>query len=409
MKYGLIGEKLSHSFSAIIHPKIADYKYELKEIQKDELESFMLSRDFCGINVTIPYKYDVIKYLDFVEDNALKIGAVNTIVNKNGKLFGYNTDYLGLLHSIKREFTNLKGKKALILGDGATSRTAKAVLETLEAEKILIVSRHPSGEQISYFEAENTYNDAEVIINATPAGMYPNIDAAAISLKNFNNLELVVDVIYNPIKTNLIIEAERKGVVAFGGMYMLVAQAVFAAGYFTEQNFTTDLIDNIYNELLNEKKNIVLIGMPASGKSTIGAVLSKLSSKNFIDTDEIIERKSGITIPEIFSKFGEAHFRKLESEVIKEISLTNNAIIATGGGAVLNFDNIRNLKHNGIIFFLDRNIEELLPTDDRPLSNTKDDIIKRYNERIDLYNSYCDKKVKVVTPEITAKEILRNI
>lgn len=409
MKYGLIGEKLSHSFSAIIHPKIADYKYELKEIQKDELESFMLSRDFCGINVTIPYKYDVIKYLDFVEDNALKIGAVNTIVNKNGKLFGYNTDYLGLLHSIKREFTNLKGKKALILGDGATSRTAKAVLETLEAEKILIVSRHPSGEQISYFEAENTYNDAEVIINATPAGMYPNIDAAAISLKNFNNLELVVDVIYNPIKTNLIIEAESKGVVAFGGMYMLVAQAVFAAGYFTEQNFTTDLIDNIYNELLNEKKNIVLIGMPASGKSTIGAVLSKLSSKNFIDTDEIIERKSGITIPEIFSKFGEAHFRKLESEVIKEISLTNNAIIATGGGAVLNFDNIRNLKHNGIIFFLDRNIEELLPTNDRPLSNTKDDVIKRYNERIDLYNSYCDKKVKVVTPEITAKEILRNI
>lgn len=409
MKYGLIGEKLSHSFSAIIHPKIADYKYELKEIQKDELESFMLSRDFCGINVTIPYKYDVIKYLDFVEDNALKIGAVNTIVNKNGKLFGYNTDYLGLLHSIKREFTNLKGKKALILGDGATSRTAKAVLETLEAEKILIVSRHPSGEQISYFEAENTYNDAEVIINATPAGMYPNIDAAAISLKNFNNLELVVDVIYNPIKTNLIIEADSKGVVAFGGMYMLVAQAVFAAGYFTEQNFTTDLIDNIYNELLNEKKNIVLIGMPASGKSTIGVVLSKLSSKNFIDTDEIIERKSGITIPEIFSKFGEAHFRKLESEVIKEISLTNNAIIATGGGAVLNFDNIRNLKHNGIIFFLDRNIEELLPTDDRPLSNTKDDIIKRYNERIDLYNSYCDKKVKVVTPEITAKEILRNI
>lgn len=409
MKYGLIGEKLSHSFSAIIHPKIADYKYELKEIQKDELESFMLSRDFCGINVTIPYKYDVIKYLDFVEDNALKIGAVNTIVNKNGKLFGYNTDYLGLLHSIKREFANLKGKKALILGDGATSRTAKAVLETLEAEKILIVSRHPSGEQISYFEAENTYNDAEVIINATPAGMYPNIDAAAISLKNFNNLELVVDVIYNPIKTNLIIEAESKGVVAFGGMYMLVAQAVFAAGYFTEQNFTTDLIDNIYNELLNEKKNIVLIGMPASGKSTIGAVLSKLSSKNFIDTDEIIERKSGITIPEIFSKFGEAHFRKLESEVIKEISLTNNAIIATGGGAVLNFDNIRNLKHNGIIFFLDRNIEELLPTNDRPLSNTQDDVIKRYNERIDLYNSYCDKKVKVVTPEITAKEILRNI
>lgn len=409
MKYGLIGEKLSHSFSAIIHPKIADYQYELKEIPRDELDSFMLSRDFCGINVTIPYKNDVIKYLDFVEENALKIGAVNTIVNKNGKLSGYNTDYFGLLCSIKRVCGDLKGKKALILGDGATSRTAKAVLESLNTKEIYVVSRHPIGEQISYFDAENCFNNAEVIVNATPVGMYPNIDASPISLENFNNLELVVDVIYNPIKTNLIIEAEAKGITAFGGLYMLVAQAVFAAGYFTEQDFTTDLIYNIYSELLNEKQNIVLIGMPSCGKTTIGSVISKLTGKKFIDTDEIIENKAGMPPYEIFSKYGEEYFRKLEFDVIKEISLVNNAVISTGGGAVLNYENIRNLKHNGIIFFLDRDINELIPTPDRPLSSSKEDIIKRYNERIDLYNSYCDKKVRVVTPKITAKEILRNI
>ena len=409
MKYGLIGEKLSHSFSAIIHPKIADYQYELKEIPRDELDSFMLSRDFCGINVTIPYKNDVIKYLDYVEENARKIGAVNTIVNKNGNLSGYNTDYFGLLSAIKREYTDLSGKKALILGDGATSRTARAVLESLNASKIFVVSRHPKGEQISYSDAQNCYNDAEVVINATPVGMYPNANASAISLNNFSNLELVVDVVYNPIKTNLIIEAESKGITAFGGMYMLVAQAVFAAGYFTEQNFNTDLIDKIYSEMLNEKKNIVLIGMPACGKTTIGNVLAKLTSKKFIDTDELIEQKAEMRICEIFSKYGEEYFRKLESEVIEEISLTNDAIISTGGGAVLNYENIRNLKHNGTICFLDRDINELLPTPDRPLSSSKEDIIKRYNERINLYNSYCDKKVRVVTPEITAKEILRKI
>ena len=409
MKYGLIGEKLSHSFSAIIHPKIATYKYELNEIPRDKLESFMLSRDFCGINVTIPYKNDVIKYLDVVEENAFKIGAVNTIVNKDGKLFGYNTDYLGLLASIKREFHDLTGKKALILGDGATSRTARAVLETLNAYPIYNVSRHPSGDQISYIAAMNEYSDAEIIINATPAGMYPNTDSSAISLENFNNLKLVVDVVYNPIKTNLVIEAESKGVTAFGGMYMLVAQAVFAAGYFTQQDFSTELIDKIYDELFNEKQNIVLIGMPSCGKTTVGKELSKLTNKKFIDTDELISERAGMPTHQIISDLSEEFFRKLECEIIAEVSLENNAIISTGGGAILNYENIRRLKHNGVIVFLDRNIEELVPTHDRPLSSSKEDIIKRYNERIHLYNLYSDKKVNVISPEITAKEILRNL
>ena len=409
MKYGLIGEKLGHSFSAEIHGKIANYEYELKEIPKDKLDEFMSARDFCGINVTIPYKNDVIKYLDFVEENAIKIGAVNTVVNRNGKLYGYNTDFGGLLSLIKTVLPDLKDKKALILGDGATSRTAFAVLESLNAKEILVVSRHPENKKISYAEAVEFHGDAAVIINATPVGMYPNVNDCPISIDNFNSLELVVDVIYNPLKTNLLLAAEKKGIPALSGLYMLVSQAVLAAGYFMEQNFCLNVTENIYKTLLSGKQNIVLTGMPGSGKSTIGKVIAKLSGKKFIDTDELISENAGISIPEIFEKYGEVYFRNLEAEVIREVSLLNGVVISTGGGAILRNDNIISLKHNGIIFFLDRELSELIPTSDRPLANSKEEIIKRYNERIDLYNSTCDKKVRVITPEITAKEILRNL
>ncbi len=409
MKYGLIGEKLGHSFSAEIHEKIADYKYELKEIQKDKLDAFMTERDFLGINVTIPYKNDVIKHLDFIEENAKNIGAVNTVVNKNGKLFGYNTDFGGLRSLIRTVLPDLKGKKALILGDGATSRTAFAVLESLNSSEILVVSRHPEGSKISYGDAVKIHNNASVIINATPVGMYPKVDASPISLESFNNLELVVDVIYNPLKTNLIIEAEKKGIPAVSGLYMLVAQAVLAAGYFMEQEFCSEVIEDIFKDLIGKKRNIVLTGMPGSGKTSIGKVLSKITGKKFIDTDDLIVEKQGMPITEIFKRFGEKFFRDLEDEVIKEVSLNNDIIISTGGGAILRNENITNLKHNGVIFFLDRELSELIPTADRPTANSKDEIIKRYNERFDIYNSTCDKKVRVISPEITANEILRNL
>ena len=409
MEYGLIGEKLGHSFSAEVHSKIADYKFELHEVPTEKIDEFMSAKNFFGINVTIPYKQTVIPYLDFVDENALKIGAVNTVVNKSGKLYGYNTDFGGLLALINRKFDDLTGKKVLILGGGATAKTARAVLEYLNAAEILTVSRTPKNNQISYSDAVTVHKNASVIINATPVGMHPNIDNTPISLKEFSNLELVVDVIYNPLRTKLLIEAESLGITAFSGLYMLVAQAVLAAEYFTENHFSTDVIEDIYNQLKNKKENIVLIGMPASGKTTIGKILSEKTGKKFIDTDELIVNKTGKQITDIFNEVGEVGFRKIEREVIKEISTETSYVIATGGGAILDFDNLVSLMHNGKIVFLDRPLSELLPTFDRPLANSKEQIIKRYNERIDLYNSASELTVNVTNPEETAKKILNSI
>lgn len=407
MQYGLIGEKLGHSFSSEIHRKIADYHYELKEIPREELTLFIKRKEFSGINVTIPYKKEVMPLLDFIDDKAMKIGAVNTVVNQCGKLHGYNTDFGGLLSLINKITSDLSGKKALILGDGATSHTAHAVLEHLNAKEIYVVSRFPSNGKISYAEASSKHNDAAVIINTTPVGMFPNVNGSAISIENFNNLELVVDVVYNPLRTDLVIAAENKGVPAVNGLYMLVSQAVLAAGHFLGKDFSTDITDKIFKELITKKRNIVLTGMPGSGKSTIGKVLAEKLNREFIDTDELIVKKTGCEITDIFSKFGEVGFRKIESEVISEVSLKNGCVIATGGGAILKEENIFNLKHNGIIFFLDRELSELIPTDDRPLANNAESIIKRYNERIDIYNSTSDIKVKVIDPNTTANEIIK--
>ena len=406
MKYGLIGERLAHSFSAEIHPKIADYEYELKEIAPGDVKSFIEAKDFFGINVTIPYKQSVIPYLDYIDDNAKHIGSVNTVVNKNGKLHGYNTDFEGLMALIKRANIDITDKKALILGTGGASLTAKAVLEKLNAKEILFVSRTDGKNKITYEDAVSLHNDAEIIINTTPVGMYPSVDNCAISLDNFKNLKLVADVVYNPLRTDLVITAENKGIKAIGGLYMLVAQAVLSAGYFQDKQFDERIIDEIYLEILSYKRNIVLTGMPASGKSTIGRELSKKLNMPFIDTDDLIVEKIGCDIKSYFENYGEAAFRKVESEVIAEVSLKSGHIIATGGGAVLNYNNVRRLKHNGLIFFLDRALDELLPTEDRPTANTKDAIVKRYNERIDTYKNSNDYTVEVTTPDKTSQAII---
>ena len=407
MKYGLIGEKLGHSFSKEIHAKIADYEYELKEIPSDRLKDFMTSKDFCGINVTIPYKQQVMPYLDFIDEKAEKIGAVNTVVNNDGKLCGYNTDFGGLLSLIQKKTDDLSGKKALILGDGGASHAAQVVLEHLNASKIYIVSLFPGNGKISYDEAVSQHSDANVIVNATPVGMYPNVHGSAISIEKFNNLELVVDVVYNPLRTDLILAAEKKGIPAFSGLYMLVSQAVLAAGHFTGTSFSSTVTDEIFSELVSNKRNIVLTGMPGSGKSTIGKVLAEKLNREFIDTDSLIIEKTGREISDIFATDGEAEFRRIESEIIEEVSLKNGCIIATGGGAVLNNQNIINLKHNGIIFFLDRDLEELIPTSDRPTANSRESIIKRYNERINIYTSTNDYSVKVINPQVTSDNIIK--
>ncbi len=395
MKYGLIGEKLPHSFSAIIHGKIADYDYELKELKRSELKEFMLARNFRAVNVTIPYKQEVIKYLDDISLSAEKIGAVNTVVNKNGKLKGFNTDYLGLKSLIEKNGVSLKGKTVLILGSGGTSLTAAAVCEDMGAGIIKRVSRTEKEGLITYGDLPDFYT-AEIIINTTPVGMYPDIDYSPLDLSPFKNLEAVFDVIYNPLRTELVLQAKELGVKAEGGLYMLVAQAVYASEYFLDKRYDKSIIDKVYYKLLAERENIVLSGMPGSGKSTVGKILADDLDKAFVDTDEEIEKSRGIGISAIFENHGEAYFRNLESEVIKEISRNaSGSVISLGGGAVLKSENVKRLKKNGRIYFLNRSLEDILPTSDRPLASDRQALEKRYNERIETYISTCDKEIKV--------------
>ncbi|MGN0451941.1 MAG: shikimate kinase [Acutalibacteraceae bacterium] len=396
MEYGCIGERLSHSFSKIIHSKIADYNYELKEIEAQDLDSFMKAADFKAINVTIPYKQAVIPYLYEISDTARKIGAVNTIVNKDGKLYGYNTDYEGMRALIKRQGADLKNKKVLVLGSGGTSKTAAAVAESLGASEVLRVSRNGNDCAVTYDYALAHHTDAGAIINTTPCGMYPNIGKTAVDISLFPDLESVTDAVYNPLSSALVTKAKEMGINAVGGLYMLVAQAVFASEKFTGSSIPKSVTDSVYKEILLDKKNIVLIGMPGCGKTTIGKAVAKETEKEFIDTDDEIVKKTGMSIPEIFQKYGERKFREIESEVIKEVAALQSSVIATGGGAVLNPENVSLLKENGVIVFINRPLEDLVTTDDRPLSSNRELLIKRYNERHGIYKSSAQAEIKAV-------------
>lgn len=389
MKYGLIGEKLGHSFSKDIHNKLFDYDYELKEIPKDKIDFFLKQKDFKAINVTIPYKETVIPYLDFISDTAKEIGAVNTVVNKDGKLYGYNTDFLGLKSLIDKNNILLEDKKVLILGSGGTSKTALAVAKSLNAKQVLRVSRQKSEDLITYDEAIKNHNDAQIIINTTPCGMYPNIYACALDISNFKKLEGVVDAVYNPLRSKLVCDALNRGIKAVGGLYMLVAQAAYAAEKFIDDKVEFSKVDLIFNDLQRAKQNVVLVGMPGCGKTTVGKILAEKLNFGFIDTDDLIVEKYG-NITEIFKNFGEKVFRDYETEVIKEASALQGKVIATGGGAVLRKENIDLLKENGKIYFLDRPLDKICATPGRPLSSNREDLEKRFNERYGIYCSCAD-------------------
>ena len=389
MKYGLIAKKLSHSFSKEIHGKLFDYPYELRELSEDELEGFMRGRDFSAINVTIPYKEAVIPYLDEIGETAKTIGAVNTIVNRDGKLIGDNTDFSGMVALIRQAGIVLEGKKVLVLGSGGTSKTAAAVARHLGCKEVYRASRSGRENCITYQQAASQHKDAQIIINTTPCGMYPDIDESAVEISEYPALEGVVDAVYNPLRSKLVCDALEKGIPAVGGLFMLVAQAVYAAEKFVDKPVPEEKLTAVYRQMMLSKENIVLIGMPGCGKTTVGKELAKALNAEFIDTDQEIIRQDGCEISRIFAEEGEAGFRDLETAAIRRVAARQHAVIATGGGAILRKENIRLLQQNGRIYFIDRPLEDLQATSDRPLSHNRQDLARRYQERYDIYLASC--------------------
>ena len=410
MRFGLIGEKLGHSFSKEIHEKLGRYEYELCELPPEELEGFIRRGQYQGLNVTIPYKTAVIPFLDFVSDRARNAGAVNTIVRRVGKLFGDNTDCGGLELLLKTAGIDPAGKKVLIAGTGGTSLTAAAVAKEMGASEICRLSRSEREGALTYEEAYRVHADADVLINTTPAGMYPDVDGMAVDIGRLPKLSGVADVVYNPLRTRLVLEAEKRGIPAVNGLYMLVAQAVLAAEQFTGGRIDECEIGKICRELLFEKSNLVLIGMPGSGKSTVGGILSDKLGREFLDTDREIERAAGMAISEIFARYGEPHFRDLETAAVRKASKTGGKIIATGGGAVLRQENRDALRQNGILVFLDRPLSDLVPTDDRPTADDRAKMRSLFEARYPVYQKASDLTVDGRTgPEDAADEIIRRV
>lgn len=402
--YGLIGEKLGHSFSKEIHEQLADYEYNLIELSKGEFPQFMTEKNFSGINVTIPYKEAVIPYLDEIDENAEAIGAVNTVVNRGGKLHGYNTDFDGLLYLLEANNIELKNKTVMILGTGGTCKTITAVCSYLGVKNVYKVSRG-GGIYFNYEQAE-TLDDVQVIFNASPRGMYPNNYEKPFNTSFLPDLEAIVDVIYNPLNTSLVLCGLAQGVKAVGGLEMLVAQAKKAAEIFTGQTIDAAKNAEIYLKLCKKMRNIVLIGMPDCGKSTFGRQVAENLNLPFVDIDEEIVKKAGKSIPLIFQEEGEDQFRKLEKETVADFAARHGQVIAPGGGVVKDFSNIQRLQQNGILIFIDRPLEKLTADESRPLSKDKNAIEKLYSERYHIYDRYCDYKIE---NNGTAEETLAKI
>ena len=399
---GLLGKTLGHSYSPTIHGMLGDYKYRLFEKQPEELENFLKNGDFDGLNVTIPYKKDVIPYLDALSPIASRLGAVNTIVRRNGRLIGHNTDYAGFKAMVTKSGLEPLGKKVLVLGSGGASATVVAVMEDLGA-KVVVISR----------SGENNYNnlylheDAAIIVNTTPIGMYPNTDLAPINIQLFPKLEGILDVIYNPTNTMLIQHAERDGIFGMSGLWMLVAQAKEASEWFQNSTIADDKIDGIYRAVKMQMENIVLIGMPGCGKTTVGKALAEQLGRQFMDADAVIAEKAGMSIPEIFAQEGEDGFRDREIKVLAQLGKQSGLVIATGGGCVKNDVNHSFLHQNGRIFWLKRDISQL-PTDGRPLSQTGN-LEEMYRTRKPLYESFADVVIENETVAQTVQQIMEAI
>ncbi len=396
MKCGLLGGKLGHSYSPLIHSFLGDYPYTLFEKAPEELEDFLLNGDFTGLNVTIPYKKAVIPYCTELSPRAQALGAVNTIVRRcDGALIGHNTDYFGFCSMVKQSGLVVAGKEVLVLGSGGASATAKAVLQELGA-RVYVISR--SG--VHNYRNLHLHKHSAVIVNTTPVGMYPNVGVSAVELTDFPRLEGVLDVVYNPARTKLVMDAQNRGLVAMNGLWMLVAQAKESAEWFTGRNIPDECISAVYKKLRCQMENTILVGMPGCGKTTVGKMAAQMLQKKFVDADAAIEKEAGMSIPEIFAASGEAGFRTLESKVLSQLGMQSGLVIATGGGCVTRPENYPALHQNGTIYWLQRNIEDL-PTQGRPLSQ-QNRLPQMYAQREPLYRQFADHIIFNKYPEDTA-------
>lgn len=392
MTYGLIGAKLGHSYSKIIHEMLGRYEYDLLSMDESEMEAFIRSRNFDGLNVTIPYKKAVIPFCDHITELAEAIGSVNCLYFKDGELWGTNTDYQGFLYAADSAGISFEGKKVLILGNGGTSLTARKAAADKGASEILITTRRGEKGCISY-EALTDHRDVEIIINTTPVGTYPDNGGRLIDLGDFPDCTGVIDVIYNPFATELLQQAAELGIQHTNGLPMLVAQATAAAEHFLGETGLQSNNQRIVGTLKQDLENIILIGMPGCGKSTQGRKLAEITGKAFVDMDRYIEQQEGASIPEIFEKHGEKYFRDLETAAAKALGKERGQVIATGGGAVLRPENMKALAQNGRVVFIQRPLDRL-STGGRPLSKSPEALKSMYEIRLPLYNKYSQHTVQ---------------
>ncbi|MCQ2428728.1 MAG: shikimate dehydrogenase [Clostridia bacterium] len=407
MEYGCIGNPLGHSWSVDIHRLLGLYEYRLTELAPDEVGPLLTARRFRGINVTIPYKQTVIPYLDEIDPEAAAVGAVNTIVNRGGRLCGYNTDLYGMRQLLAVSGISLTGRSVAILGTGGTSLTARAVARGEGARRIIRVSRTPSeADEISYMDLRRIAPEVDVLINTTPVGMFPYEDASPVWPDDFPALQSVVDVVYRPMNTWLVNLARSRGVRAVNGLYMLVAQAAQAAAMFFDDPGMTEKTSAVFRRVRADKQNVVLIGMPGCGKSTVGRLLADRLGRHFFDSDEAVAAKMGMPVPKYIRTAGESAFRDAETYVLHELSRQNGAVIATGGGAVTRQINVETLSQNGLLVLLDRPLGELPVTSGRPLSSDREALARLFREREPLYRAAADLVLPVTgSPEETADRL----
>lgn len=395
LRCGLIGERLGHSFSPMIHGLLGDHSFVLRELAPCELEGFVKSDELDAYCVTIPYKKAIMPFLDEISPEALAIGAVNVVVKgKDGKRYGYNTDYFGFDYMLSRAGVSVEGKKAVVLGNGGAAATACALLRNKGAKEIAIIDESTNNPQ-----GIAPHKDAQLIINATPVGMYPKNLISPVSLADFPECQAVLDVVYNPARTALMLDAETRGIKAVGGLSMLVAQAAKGFEYFTSDSYEEGAIEKILAQITAESSNIILVGMPGCGKSTVGAIVANTLGREFIDADEEFTKMHSLTPADAIRTLGEEKFREMETETLTLLGKCSGKVIATGGGAVTKERNYPLLHQNGVIVFLERDLS-LLPTSNRPLSQSNS-IEALYNSRIDSYRRFAD--ITVNSTEIKEK------